>query len=188
MNILLEPLPTTAEINGVEYELNTDYRVGLEIILTFEDSELTKTEKYAVLLELLYKNTPPDTLKALEIGIKYLNCGEEKEGGGETSDRLYSFTHDARYIYTAIRQSHGIDLETVEYLHWWKFCYLFQDLREDCFFSRIIDLRSRRNRGKLTKDEREYCAQISDILDLPVEYTAEENAAKEQFLKFLRKG
>lgn len=186
MNILLERLPTAVEIADKTYELNTDYRVGLNIILAFEDPELTQAEKYAVLLDQLYKEIPSDINQAIMLGVKFLDCGKDKPAECDgNQERLYSFTKDAQYIYTAIRQSHGIDLETVDYLHWWKFCYLFQDLREDCFFIHLIDLRSRRNRGKLTKEEIEYCARISDILDLPVEYTAEENVAREKFLSLL---
>ena len=81
MNILAGRFPTSVEIGGREYALNTDYRIGLKCILAWEDQELTAREKTLVMLRLLYKEIPPDTQKACELAVYFLNCGEEKEGG-----------------------------------------------------------------------------------------------------------
>ena len=93
MNILAGRFPTSVEIGGREYALNTDYRIGLKCILAWEDQELTAREKTLVMLRLLYKEIPPDTQKACELAVYFLNCGEEKEGkpvllpGGSTALR-----------------------------------------------------------------------------------------------------
>ena len=189
MNILIEQLPTAIEIDGREYEVNADFRNCLKIILAFEDNELTLTEKKAVMLELLYKEMPENITEAVRLGIKFLDCGEvqKKEPSPEDTRRVFSFKKDAQYIYTAIKQSHDIDLEDIPYLHYWKFCYMFQDIKEDCFFSNILYYRNQRNKGKLTKEEREYCAKIHDILDLPQNEDAEATKAKSEFLQILGK-
>lgn len=185
MNILAERFPTSVEINGKEYALNTDFRVGLKIILAWEDPELTAREKTLVMLRLLYKEIPPDTQKACELAVYFLNCGEEKDDGEAAESpvrRVYSFTKDAKYIYSAIRQTHGIDLETVEYLHWWKFCYFFLDLDPDCMFQQMLHLRQQKQRGKLTKEEQAIYYRLRDILDLPQEKDAETRSAEEEFM------
>lgn len=188
MNALTEHFPTRVKIDGQYYELNTDFRVGIKIMLAFEDAELSAFEKQLVMLRLLYKEIPPDTQKACEMAVKFLDCGEDKGTSGSSGDgtRHYSFSKDAKYIYSAIRQSHGIDLDTTPYLHWWKFCYMFMDLREDCMFSRILYYRQQRRRGKLTAEERAYCAQIADILDLPGDWSPEERDAADEFMRLLR--
>lgn len=189
MNILTDRLPTAVEIDGKEYEIDTDFRTSLQIIMAFEDVNLTSYEQSAIMLSLLYgEEIPPNINKAQELAIKFLNYGSE-DGEGASSgqaERLYSFSKDAKYIYSAIKGTHGIDLETVD-LHWWKFCYLFLDLNEDCFFSKIIYYRTQRNRGKLTKEEQEYCAQIKDILDLPKVRTSQEIAAQNEFMELLNR-
>lgn len=185
MNILAERFPTSVEINGKEYALNTDFRVGLKIILAWEDPELTAREKTLIMLRLLYKEIPPDTQKACELAVYFLNCGEEKDDGEAAESpvrRVYSFTKDAKYIYSAIRQTHGIDLETVEYLHWWKFCYFFLDLDPDCMFQQMLHLRQQKQRGKLTKEEQAIYYRLRDILDLPQEKDAETRSAEEEFM------
>lgn len=189
MNALTERFPTKARVDGRLYELNTDFRIGVRIMMAFEDAELSAVEKQLVMLRLLYKEIPPDTQKACALAVKFLDCGEaggETGGSGGDGARYYSFSKDAKYIYSAIRQSHGIDLEATPYLHWWKFCYLFMDLREDCMFSRILYYRQQRRRGKLTPEERAYCAEIADILDLPEQWSAEEQGAADEFMRLLR--
>lgn len=186
MNALVDRFPESVEIDGVEYEINADFRVGVEIMLAFEDPDLTDSDKQYVMLNLLYKEIPPDIAKACELAVLFLDCGEERTDG-ECGDatRLYSFSHDAKYIYSAIRQSHGIDLETVKYLHWWKFCYLFMDLREDCFFQQMLHLRRQKSEGKLTKEERAVYVRMHDILDLPAQMTAEESEDVDEFMTLL---
>ena len=159
MNALLDKFPTKTEIDGIVYELNTDYRNCLNIILAFEDKELNDYEKTEVMLELLYgkDNIPINIELAMQKAILFLDCGEIKQEGSNSvpEQRLYSFTKDAKYIYSAIKQTHRIDLENIEYLHWWKFVYLFLDLNKECFFSQMIYLRSQRKKNKLSKEEKE---------------------------------
>ena len=132
MNTLIDKFPTKALIDEKVYELNTDFRNCLKIILAFEDDELLDFEKAEIMLRNLYgENIPKNTDEAIRKAIYFLDCGEEdeeKKVGTSNNTRLYSFTKDAKYIYSAIKQTHGIDLESIEYLHWWKFVYLFLDL------------------------------------------------------------
>ena len=187
MNILTDDLPVSVVIDDKVYALNTDYRTGLTIMEAFEDQGLTDQEKALVMLELLYPEVPRNIGEAQRKALWFLNCGEPAiaSDNHQPEERRYSFTQDARYIYTAILQTHGIDLERTEYLHWWKFQYLFLDLREDCFFSRLIYYRTQRAKGKLTKDEIEYCNKIRDILDLPEDKNPEANAAADEFMRRL---
>lgn len=186
MNVLADRFPTSVEIDGAEYELNTDFRVGLTIMLAFEDPELTAQEKNLVMLRKLYKEIPPDPQKACELAVFFLDCGEERGEGGDAPRRVYSFSKDAKYIYSAIRQTHGVDLETLDYMHWWKFCYLMLDLDQDAFFQQIIHLRRQKQRGKLTKEEREAYTRLHDILELPEQKDAEAGAAEREFMEKLK--
>lgn len=183
MNVLIDGLPTAAEIDGVEYELNTDYRIGLQIMTAFEDLDLTGFEKQAVMLQLLYPVIPPDTRQAAELAVKFLNCGQEPKRSDDEPDatRYYSWSQDARYIMSAIEQTYHVDLSAAN-LHWWRFSYMFLDLQEDCFFSRLIYLRKQKAKGKLTKEEKEWYYSMREVVDLPEIYTSEEQAAINKFM------
>lgn len=191
MNALLESPPTSIEIDGKEYAINYDYRTCLNIILAFEDNELTPQEKTQVMLELLYKELPENIQTAAEKAVLFLDCGEEIANNTASSNgigRLYSFSHDAKYIFSAIKYSHGIDLDECPDLHWWKFNYLFLDLDDNCFFNRMIYFRRQKAIGKLTKDEQKIYAEMAHIFDLPVQLNAEEQAADDEFMRLLNGG
>lgn len=190
MNILTGQLPEAVEIDGIPVRIETDFRVCLTVILAFEDQALTDIEKQSVMLDLMYPEPPENLIEAARLAVKFLNCGDDPQLEGNAADdgigRLYSFEQDAKYIYSAIKQSHGIDLESVEYLHWWKFCYLFLDIQEDCFFNRLIHLRRQKKLGKLSKEEKELYIRIQSIVDLPEVLTAEEQSVADEFMRQLR--
>ena len=180
MNVLLDKFPTKALIDGKVYELNTDFRSCLKIILAFEDEELFDDEKIEIMLLNLYGENIPDNIEeAIRKALYFLDCGEtedeNKVGNRKNATRLYSFTKDAKYIYSAIKQTHGIDLENIEYLHWWKFVYLF------------FDLRNRKKKGKLNKEERRIYIQLYDILELDnkPQLTEEEQKKVDKFMSLL---
>ncbi|MBQ7957211.1 MAG: hypothetical protein IJ279_04155 [Clostridia bacterium] len=181
MSILTEQLPEAVLIDGKEYPINTDFRVAIKIIEAFESEELTGLEKNEIMLELLYgkKNIPENIEEALEMALRFLDgdCDETENSPGEDDSpgdsRLYSFTQDARYIFSGILQTHGIDITTQE-MHWWKFIVLFMDLDKDCFFSQLLSIRSRLKKGTLTKEERQWYNENKKIVDLPEHYSEEE--------------
>ena len=186
MTPLADGFPTAVVVGGAGYDVNTDFRTALNIMEAWEDPGLTWLDKQDVTLALLYgDNIPPDPVEAFDMARFFLDCGEEpkpKEEDSEDLGRLYSFTYDGKYIYSAIHMTHGIDLDAVKYMHWWKFCYLLQDLSEDCYFQRMIYLRAQKARGKLTKEEKEEWRRNEAILLLPENRDPEAEAANADFM------
>lgn len=184
MNVLTDSFPTKIKIKDKIYKINSDFRNCIKIIQAFEDEELYDEEKYLILIKRLYVNEiPAENLEeAIIKGIKFLDLGEESENNEENIKRLYSFSKDNTYIYTGIRQSHNIDLNSIEYLHWWNFVYLFLDIGQDCMFNQLIYYRQRKNEGKLTKDEKKVYVSMRKILDL--DYT-EDNEDDDVFMQQL---
>lgn len=188
MNILIEQMPTAIEIDGHDYEINSDFRTCLRIILAFEDPELAMIEKQIILLDNLYKERPENIKEAFEKGIRFLNGGEESHAE-ESPMRLYSFDKDANYIMAAFQQTHGIDLEKAE-MHWWKFLALFMDLGSETTFSSIVGLRKRLKTGKATKEERQMAVELEDIINLQEldDRSLEEREAEEKFRALIKEG
>ena len=166
-NILTDALPESVSVDGTDYPLNTDYRACLKIILAFEDPKLTNYERQAVLLGNLYgDNPPPDAEKALLSANWFLNGGDGPSSDNTDGDRLYSFSQDARFIFSAFRQTHGIDLQSAE-LHWWEFLALFMDLGAETTFCSLTGLRKRVKSGRASKEERQAALELGDIFDVP---------------------
>jgi len=188
VNLLIDELPVALEVDGREYEIRSDFRTCLRIILAFEDGELSLLEKSMILLNDLYREVPENADEAIKQAVAFLNGGEAFQTGGGEQLRLYSFSKDAPLIYSAFRQTHGVDLER-EDLHWWKFIALFMDLSGDTAFGNLINLRRRIKTGKATKEERQAAREIGDLLEVPeVDMrTIEEREAEEAFMQRVRK-
>ncbi|MEG1875363.1 MAG: Gp15 family bacteriophage protein [Angelakisella sp.] len=187
MNPLSDRLPGSVLVQGQVCPVNSDWRSCMRIILAFEDAELTLSEQMELMIELLYQQPPPQCAEALEQAVRFLNCGErqDKRPEGEPAARLFRFAADGKLIYAAFRKSHGIDLGTAA-LHWWEFCWLFLELREDCSFCRLLALRERRRKGKLTAEERRQLERM-DPQSAP-EYNAQERELLEDFLTAMNGG
>lgn len=191
MNILVDELPTSVTIADTEYQIETDFRTCLKIIMAFEDNSLTSYEKQIVLLVNLYSVVPNDIQSALEQANWFLNGGKEKstdEGDEEANPRVYSFAKDANFIFAAFRQTHGIDLQTAK-LHWWSFLALFMDLGQDTTFCQLTALRKRLKTGKATKEERATAREMGEMVDLPEldMRTLDEKEREAEFMRLIGK-
>jgi hypothetical protein len=162
------------------------------VILAFEDTDLVSAEKQMVLLGNLYKEQPTNIQVAIEKGFKFLNGGQngEEEEKEDLPLRLYSFEKDANFIFAAFKQTHGIDLENVDYLHWWKFLALFMDLGSETTFCQLVGLRKRVKTGKASKEEKAMAHEMGDIFDIPEpdNRTYEEKAQESEFLRLVNEG
>lgn len=60
---MIYDLPTSVEINGVTYKVQSDYRAILDICVALNDPELSQREKVIVLLDIFYHDSdtiPPE--------------------------------------------------------------------------------------------------------------------------------
>lgn len=186
MNALVDKFPTKIKVNNKILSIDSDFRNCIKIIQAFEDDELFNQEKIYILIKNLYIDEveEEDIEVAFNQGIKFLDLGEIKTDG-VVHKRIYSFNKDSNYIYTAINQSHHIDLSEIEYMHWWKFVYLFMDIGQDCMFNQLIYYRKRKQEGKLTKEERKVYLSMIKIMDLDYEEDTEDD---DEFMKKLGGG
>jgi hypothetical protein len=173
VNILTDRLPEAIRVNGRVYEINSDFRDCLRIILAFEDNSLTPLEKQMLLMENLFRDVvnSEDYPEAMQQGVRFLDGGgkleEDAEGDSGQHLRLYSFSRDANLIFAAFQQTHGIDLQNTEYLHWWQFLTLFMDLGESTSFCSLVGLRKRVKTGKATKEERQVAREMGAMFEVP---------------------
>lgn len=150
------------------YEIATDYRTILDIMIMYEDGTLTPQEQAYCMLRMLYlDNIPEDEQKAFELAMLFLNCGENDTKKSNTyqsnNGSLYSWSQDGNYIYAAINQSHNDILERVPDLHWWKFVNCFQNIKEDCRFSEILCNRLAYKKKKMTKEQKTARKEFPEI-------------------------
>lgn len=139
------------------------------------------------MLNNLYPEPIEDLNSALEMGMKFLNGGKASDEE-ENGPRLFSFEKDASLIFSAFRQTHGIDLESIGYMHWWKFLALFMDLGADTAFCNLVGLRKRVKNGTASKEEKAMARDMGDMFDVPEidTRTLEEREREEEFMRLLK--
>jgi len=186
MSILTAPLPTKIKVNNKIIDINYDYRTIINILLAFEDEELTYSEKAYIMLNNLYKEeiSDEDIEEAISQALKFIDCGEEPKNN-KPHTRIYSFTKDANYIFTGINSTHHIDIDEKSNLHWWKFMSFFMDMSPDCMFGEIVYYRKRKADGKLTKEEKKHYDEIKDLVSL--EEVHHQSKARKEFFKEFHK-
>ena len=187
MNILVDELPEYLEIDGKDYRINSDFRTCLLIIMAFEDNDLTMQEKQFILISNLFPDDfPSNQEQAVQAALQFLNgtSGSTDEAEERNSPRLYSFSHDANFIFAAFKQTHGIDLQT-DKMHWWKFLALFMDLGAETTFCSLVSLRKRIKSGKASKEEKAAAREMGEAFNVPEldTRTLEEKELERKFLE-----
>lgn len=191
MNLLIDVPPDNVEIEGREYEINSDFRTSILFEMLMMDDDVDTDTKMMQAVELYFGEYPSgeniaDVLKAI---MWFYQCGRtDKERTvdkpvrrpGENDDadhdelveenkdeKVYSYDYDDEYIYAAFLEQYGVDLVDVPYLHWWKFRAMFKGLNSDCQFVKIMGYRATRITKNMSKTEKEYLRKMKKIHALP---------------------
>ena len=192
LNVLLDKLPT--EYEG--FPIDTDFGIGIQIFQVLEDESLTRQERTATALSLLFitedgngNQLPvPDINTAMD-GLKWFLTGwyhDNKNKDDKT--KVTDYDIDQWRIYSAFRQNYGINLQT-DSLHFWEFMGLLTTLPE-CAYTRVIDIRSRKINPKMSAEEKNALKEAKKIYALDAieeELTDDEKEAVEAFMKLVGK-
>lgn len=173
INILIDNLPTKVE----EMKINSDFRISILFELLMQDNEISNTEKIEQALVLYYPDFAKitDYKKAIENIIWFYkggkiekeNVDKEEKKCDNRNKQIYSYEFDAEYIYSAFMEQYNIDLNSIEYLHWWKFKSLFNCLNENILFSKIMGYRAMDLSKIKDKSMKKQYKKLKEIYKLP---------------------
>lgn len=189
-NILIDPLPLSVNLGGRDFLISADFRTSILFEQLMQDTGLSKGEKITTALALYFPDGVPVSLAAeacLEITNFYC-CGSvddtaeegarmQKAMGGKRLKRIYDYDFDAPYIYAAFLDQYGIDLQDIEFLHWWKFHALFLGLKEDNEICKIMTYRAINLADIKNRSERQRYAALQARYRLPDNRSLEEKQA-----------
>lgn len=183
MNILIDLVPTTVNIDNREYEINSDFRTSILFELLMQDGTIEEDDKILMALQLYYPDIPKNIKKAIEQMLWFYRCGKDvssSKGNGKSKGvtQIYSFEYDDDYIYSAFLDQYNIDLQDIEYLHWWKFKAMFKSLKDDNMIVKIMGYRSMDLSKVKDKEQKAYYKKMQELYKIPVSKD-EENKLRE---------
>ena len=183
MNILIDLVPTTVNIDNREYEINSDFRTSILFELLMQDGTIEEDDKILMALQLYYPDIPENIKKAIEQMLWFYRCGKDvssSKGNGKSKGvtQIYSFEYDDDYIYSAFLDQYNIDLQDIEYLHWWKFKAMFKSLKDDNMIVKIMGYRSMDLSKVKDKEQKAYYKKMQELYKIPVSRD-EENKLRE---------
>lgn len=176
MNILIDDIdyPDQVEVNGEKYEIRTNFRNSILFELMMQDNSLSYKEKVRKGLSLYYPMIPNDLSAAVDTALWFYCCGKEETtiqkrmAARRGKNPVYSFEHDAGLIYAAFLLAYGIDLQDIQYMHWWRFRFLFNSLPKDCEFVRAMEYRSIDINDKMPTEQKDFYRRMKRLYALPL--------------------
>ena len=177
MSLLTEQkMPTALVVDGVEYEIHSDFRTWIKLTQEFFLQEITSMS-IAKALCMVYKQIPPNPEQAISAMFEfYTKVNRRASKAGKKADEkkmIFDFDIDSALIYSSFFEQYHIDLAK-ETLHWWTFRSLFDNLSPATAFGKALHFRSV-DTGKIKDNEqRKYYVQMKRLYELPDNRSEEE--------------
>lgn len=165
--------PTSLNIGGVEYEIRTDYRVVLDLLMALNDPELSDSDnkmsaymQSRVILEIMFPdcdNIPQEHIQeALDKVAEFIDMGI---GDDSKKPKTMDWEQDAPIIIPGINKVLNKEIRAEKYMHWWTFLGAYMEIGEG-LFSNIIHIRQKKAKGKkLEKWEQEFYKENKSLID-----------------------
>ena len=178
-------LPTSLELGGVVFKIRSDYREILNILVAFNDPDLTMQERWQVALICFYEDVANITDETIDEAMGkitwFISGGRMPENHVQNKLPLYDWEQDESMIFSAINKVAGQEIRSLPYMHWWTFLGYFNEIGEGAF-STVVSIRNKQNKGKkLEKYEQEFIKDHADIFRLKSKLTEQEQKEAQQF-------
>lgn len=173
INLLLDNIDEVVK-DRIKIDFDTNFRIGIAFEIMMQNPKYSMQAKTYQALKLFYPemNKIKDTKKAIDDIIWFYSCGKSEE---ETSQKnrkgknkqIYSYEFDNDLIYSAFKNQYNVDLEEIEYLHWWKFKAMFNGLKSDNRIVEIMGYRAMELSKIKDKDMKKHYKQLQEEYKLP---------------------
>ena len=179
--------PEYAEVKGVKYKINTDYRVALRCFEVIEDSSISDEERAFAVVFLLFGDVPVDCMADfLRIAGDYLRCGEKAETHA-SANRDMDFLADDKYITASFMSDYRLDLHSVD-MHFWQYIQLIQGFTENSIMSRVREIRNYDLEELKDPKARAKMVKAKAAVALPDKFSKAEQEAIDEFEKLFEVG
>lgn len=175
MNLILDKVN---DITPNGFLIRDDFRESIRFELLMQDNTIDEKTKIALALNLYYPQMPNDIEKAIEDMLWFYRCGKEIKTSHKKEEnntkQIYSYEFDDELIYSAFMYQYKIDINSIEYLHWWKFKAMFEGLNKDNKIVEIMGYRAIDLSKIKDKEEKKRYKKLKQIYALPDMRTQEQ--------------
>lgn len=171
MNFFYENYPESIYVDGKKIRIITDFREYIRLQDALLDRLLTSYERYYIISQYFLDECIVDE-KAISELTKFMameDGSNTSSSNKKTSKQLYSYSFDFPYILSAFIQVYGINLQTIPYMHWWKFQTLFNGLPQDTEIKQRIMYRGINLSDIKDREERKRIRKIQLAIRLPTQ-------------------
>jgi len=183
-NVLIQGLPEEYE----DFSVNTDFETGIMIMQVLADTELSEFEQQYTAIRLLFDELEmPEDFETAISAVQWFLTGwnhDNHSSGKKQEAVVMDMDVDQWRIYSAFRAQYQINLLEEE-LHFWEFMALLTTL-EECSFTRVVDIRGKKEHAKMSSEERKALKQAKKIYAIKTEKKENKilTKAEEEFLKY----
>ena len=173
INLLLDNIDEVVK-DRIKIDFDTNFRIGIAFEIMMQNPKYSMQAKTYQALKLFYPemNKIKDTKKAIDDIIWFYSCGKSEEKTSQKNKKgknkqIYSYEFDNDLIYSAFKNQYNVDLEEIEYLHWWKFRAMFNGLKSDNRIVEIMGYRAMDLSKIKDKDMKKHYKQLQEEYKLP---------------------
>lgn len=191
---MIGELPTSLTVGEEEWDIRTDFRDILKILLSFGDPNMEDPEKILICLQILYESfdemSPDDYEEAFKQALIFIDCEMPEGNTGKHSARTMDWEQDGNIIIPAINKVAGYEVRSTKYLHWWSFVGYFMEISTDGVFGTVLRLRQKKRPGSkasLDTHEKEFWAANRELCELRPKLSDEEIERKKRLNEMLKR-
>lgn len=173
INLLLDNIDEVVK-DRIKIDFDTNFRIGIAFEIMMQNPKYSMQAKTYQALKLFYPemNKIKDIKKAIDDIIWFYSCGKSEEKTSQKNRKgknkqIYSYEFDNDLIYSAFKNQYNVDLEEIEYLHWWKFKAMFNGLKSDNRIVEIMGYRAMELSKIKDKDMKKHYKQLQEEYKLP---------------------
>ena len=173
INLLLDNIDEVVK-DRIKINFDTNFRIGIAFEIMMQNPKYSIQAKTYQALKLFYPeiNKIKDIKKAIDDIIWFYSCGKSEEKTSQKNRKgknkqIYSYEFDNDLIYSAFKNQYNVDLEEIEYLHWWKFKAMFNGLKSDNRIVEIMGYRAMELSKIKDKDMKKHYKQLQEEYKLP---------------------
>lgn len=168
-------LPTSLFISGVDWQIETDFRTIIDVLIAFNSPDYDMEEKVLYCLMSVIKDfdklKESDYKEALEKISEFIDMGIKEENN---THKLMDWEQDSVLIIPAVNKVIGHEIRSEQYMHWWTFLSAYMEIGESSF-SHIVSIRNKQAKHiKLEKWENDFVRENKNLVTLNKKLSKEE--------------